>query len=222
MRNEQPMSPLGQKLARLFLEHGDRLAGAVRGILGPGVETQELLQDVFLKALHAVETKRPPRNMLAWLFVITMNLAKDERRKLMRRGPRRSLEEVDAMDLRTKDATALSGLEKAEALAAARSAIQALGEREKEIFLLRSSAGLSFKEAAKALGIPEGTAKTRMRAALKKLRQSLARFAPDSYPRSSRDSVSVQQHPMQGPPIQGPPIQEPPNQEHGAAQGRRV
>ena len=57
-------------------------------------------------------------------------------------------------------------------------AIHELKNSEKEVFLLRTSAGLSFEEAANALHIPVGTAKTRMRAALIHLRQSLKHFAP--------------------------------------------
>ena len=45
-------------------------------------------------------------------------------------------------------------------------------------FLLRTSAGLSFEAAAQELGIPVGTAKTRMRSALLHLRGALAAFAP--------------------------------------------
>ena len=46
------------------------------------------------------------------------------------------------------------------------------------MFLLRTSAGLSFEQAAHALRIPVGTAKTRMRAALIKLRKKLNDIAP--------------------------------------------
>jgi RNA polymerase sigma-70 factor (ECF subfamily) len=69
-------------------------------------------------------------------------------------------------------------LERREALTAARSAIHALSEPEKEVFLLRTSGGLTFEAAAEALGIPVGTAKTRMRAALGRLRAALAAHAP--------------------------------------------
>ena len=57
-------------------------------------------------------------------------------------------------------------------------ALYALSDAEREIFLLRTSAGLSFSAAAATLEIPIGTAKTRMRSALKRLRESLRDHAP--------------------------------------------
>ena len=48
----------------------------------------------------------------------------------------------------------------------------------KEVFLLRVSGELTFEAIAEALGIPVGTAKTRMRTALRRLRSHLAHLAP--------------------------------------------
>ena len=85
------------------------------------------------------------------------------------------------MELRSVEPAPETRLEQAEAVAAARDAIHALQTNEKDVFLLRTSAGLSFTEAAAALGIPVGTAKTRMRAALIHLRDKLKHFAPAQY-----------------------------------------
>ncbi|MFQ5504602.1 MAG: RNA polymerase sigma factor [Planctomycetota bacterium] len=171
-----------EELAELFHRHANGLAGAVRGILGEGAAARELvpelLQEAFLRAWRARARGIEPENELAWIFLITMNLARDQRRRELRRGPRPSLEEVDPMELRSASPAPEAGLEQAETLAAARAAIRGLRDSEKEVFLLRTSAGLSFQEAARALDIPVGTAKTRMRAALIHLRRSLEQFAP--------------------------------------------
>ena len=71
-------------------------------------------------------------------------------------------------------------LEGREALGAAREAILRLEEDVKQVFLLRVSGELSFEAIAEALGIPVGTAKTRMRTALRRLQKHLAAFAPDA------------------------------------------
>jgi len=184
-RDRRPESPHGQHLADLFREHGDGLAGAVRGVLGTA-DVQEILQDAFLKAFRALQDGFTPRHPVAWIFVITMNLAKDQRRKAQRRNSGvggtgrtvQTLEDVNPMELRSKEPAPSAGLERDEALAAARDAIHELKPKEREVFLLRTSAGLSFQEAAEALRIPIGTAKTRMRAALARLRQSLTAHMP--------------------------------------------
>ncbi len=180
-RDDCPGQARAPDLAELFREHANGLAGVVRGILGDRSEAQEVLQDAFLRAWKAEGSGARPGNDVAWIFVITMNLAKDQRRKDMRRGPRQSLEEVNPMELRSVEPAPETRLEQAEAVAAARDAIHALQTNEKDVFLLRTSAGLSFTEAAAALGIPVGTAKTRMRAALIHLRDKLKHFAPAQY-----------------------------------------
>ena len=183
-RDRCPESPHGQHLADLFREHGDGLAGAVRGVLGTA-DVQEILQEAFLKAFRALRDGFAPRHPVAWIFVITMNLAKDQRRKDQRRNSAdgtgrtvQALEDVNPMELRSKEPAPSAGLERNEALAAARAAIHGLKPQEREVFLLRTSADLSFQEAAGALRIPIGTAKTRMRTALARLRRSLTAHMP--------------------------------------------
>ncbi len=68
------------RLADLFRDNAAGLAGAARGVLGPGVDAQELLQDAFLKAWEAIRRGAYPRDPVAWVFVVTMNLARDRRR----------------------------------------------------------------------------------------------------------------------------------------------
>jgi RNA polymerase sigma-70 factor (ECF subfamily) len=179
--DERPPRPQGQDLAELFKEHGEGLAGAVRGILGPRADCQEVLQEAFTRALQALRRDFVPDSGVAWIFVITMNLAKDLRRRRKRRGGTKSLEDANPMELQSREPAPQARLERAEALAAARMAICDLKHNEKEVFLLRSSAGLSFEEAARALGIPVGTAKTRMRAALARLRRNLRDIAPGTF-----------------------------------------
>ena len=82
------------------------------------------------------------------------------------------------MDIKTRDPAPEAGLQRKEAVEAARSAIHDLSEGLREVFLLRVSGGLTFESIAESLAIPVGTAKTRMRRALIKLRSNLKAFDP--------------------------------------------
>jgi len=168
--------PSATELAGLFQDHRAGLAGAVRGVLGPRADVEEVLQDAYLKALSAIQRGSSPRDPVAWMFVITLNLCRDLRRRQARRGPEVDLEEVNPMELKSTVAEATWQAEGGEALAAAKAAVAQLGDPQKDVFLLKVSGGLTFEAIGEALGIPTGTAKTRMRAALLTLRKSLAPF----------------------------------------------
>lgn len=178
-RNRKP--PSDADLAELFRDHASGLAGAVRGILGPKADHQEILQEAFLRAWKARANGVRAADPVAWVFVITLNLARDARRRTAGRGPEIELEEVNAVELRAKEPEPVARLASGEALAAAREAIYRLKEDEKEVFLLRVSAEQSFAAIASALDIPIGTAKSRMRAALRELRIHLKAFDPETF-----------------------------------------
>lgn len=171
-------------LEALFEAHRDGLAGAVRGILGPGADVQDVLQEAFLRAWRAREAGRAGRDQRAWIFVVALNTARDARRRwrFRRSAP---LEESGAMNVQTREPGPQRRIETDEALLAARNAIHDLGENEREVFLLRVSGELTFDAIGEALGIPVGTAKTRMRRALAELRTTLSRHAPATERRSS-------------------------------------
>ena len=182
----QPTTRPTEELTVVFREHADGLAGAIRGILGSRADVTEVMQEAFLRAWQSRE--RIPQDPVAWVFVICMNLAKDLRRKALRRGENISIDEVSPMPSKQSESDPVHHTLTAEWLGNARAAIVKLNDREKEVFLLRVSAGRSYPAIADALDVPLGTVKTRMRSALQRLRQSLAPFAPESQPAAPEES----------------------------------
>ena len=166
-------------------------------MLGSRADVPEVIQESLAKAWQALSRGKRPGDPVAWFFVIVLNTARDFRRRGLRSPTRKSLEDVGPMELPTVEPNPTRGLEQSEALRAARSAIHALNEREREVFLLRTSAGLTYEATAEALGIPVGTAKTRMRQALLRLRAALAEHAPEDFSRNGhskrRQAPEVQQ-----------------------------
>lgn len=165
-----------EELSHHFHRHRAGLAGAVRTILGAEADAQEVVQDAFLKALAALRRDPACRVSTAWIFTITMNLARDRGRRRGRRGTAVPLDEVEPMKMTTADPAPHERMVQGEALSAARDAIGALPEADREVFLLRVSGELSFEAIAEALSIPLGTAKTRMRRALQVLRAGLSGY----------------------------------------------
>lgn len=171
-------------LESLFEEARHGLAGAVRGVLGPGGDVQDILQESFLRAWKARAEGRVGRDPKAWIFVITLNTARDalRRGRIRRASP---LEESGAMNVNAIERSPDRTLQDAEALQDARAAIHDLAEEEREVFLMRVSGELTFDAIGEALGITTSTAKNRMRKALDFLRIALAAHAPAVDRRSS-------------------------------------
>ena len=159
-------------------------------MLGTRGDHAEILHDALAKAWEARARGACPRDLLGWLFVIVLNTARDQRRRILRRAKTLSLEDIPVVDHPLMQASPSAKLEEDEALSAARSAIHALPEAERRVFLLRTSAELSFVDTATALEIPVGTAKTRMRSALRKLRAALR--VQSSFDRSNTDGSSTE------------------------------
>src|SRR5262249_11560625 len=117
-------------------------------------------QEVFLRALGA--TYQPGDRERAWVFQIARNLARDRARRLVHRGP-----VVEATD------DAAPFVDRALSLAV-RSAIRDLPDAEREMFLMREVAGLTYDEIAAACDVTSDAVRNRLHRARLALRQALA------------------------------------------------
>lgn len=177
------MADAEPSLSDLFQAHRRGLAGAVRSVLGGSADVTELLQDAFLKCWRSWQDGTRPRDPVAWMFVVTWNVAVDARRARQRRPRHETLQE-DSNVAPSMHPSPVRALEQSEAVARAQTAVASLSAPEQQVFLLRVGGELPFDAIAATLAIPVGTAKTRMRSALHKVRQSLG--VPSSIARSSR------------------------------------
>lgn len=178
------MASAGPELEDLFQAHRRGLLGSVRSVLGQRADAAELLQDAFLRCWRSWQRGDRPSDPVAWIFVVTWNVAVDARRRMNRHPQPTPIDEDQPMQSRTEAPG--TAMERQEEVQRAQAAVERLGDHEKQVFLLRVSAGLSFPAVAAALSIPEGTAKTRMRSALERLRRSLGAipFAGPAAPRT--------------------------------------
>lgn len=169
------MSTADPILAELYQAHRRGLAGAVRSVLGPTAEVNEVLQEAFLKCWRAWQRGTRPSDPVAWMFVVVWNAATDARRHRQRRPNHQPLDEERTVTAAhpSPQSSPSHALEQREAVAKAQAAVSRLREDEQQVFLLRVAGELSYEAVAASLSIPIGTAKTRMRRALMQLRQTL-------------------------------------------------
>jgi RNA polymerase sigma-70 factor (ECF subfamily) len=172
-------------LADLFQTHRSGLSGAVRSVLGHSADVTEILQDAFLKCWRNWQAGTRPNDPVAWIFVVVWNVAVDARRRRQRQPVHESLDEVSTVAPRALSSPSRA-LEQREDVARAEAAVADLSEPEQQVFLLRVAGDQTFEAVADALAIPVGTAKTRMRSALQKLRQALGATVPTTVQKEVR------------------------------------
>jgi RNA polymerase sigma-70 factor, ECF subfamily len=144
-----------------------KLVGALTRMLGSPDDALDVAQTAFLKCWRTRMHLRDVRDLKAWVFRVGLNAGRDLRRDAWRRRSR----PLSALMSRSIPAPAES-FDK-ESLDRLRDALADLRPAEREVFLLRQHSDHTYDEIAALCHIPVGTVKTRMRAALIKLRQAL-------------------------------------------------
>ena len=122
---------------------------------------RELAQEVFVRALNATPTE--PR---AWLFTVAANLARDEVKHVVRRKKHLALLTSETRHEPRVDPVAM--MEAEERADAVRRALESLGERDREVLLLRD-AGLGYPEIATRTGLAVSAVGTTLCRARKRL-----------------------------------------------------
>jgi RNA polymerase sigma-70 factor (ECF subfamily) len=159
------------RLLRAFNELRDELTSTLWFLLGNPDDAQDAVQDVFLKCWRAQTTVVQVRDLRAWIFRVGLNVARDFQRSAWHRRTRQ-LSGGETV-LLSKEPTPDQTLEKREAKERLRQAIFHLRPEEKEVFLLRQNANLTYEEIALICRSPVGTVNPQMRSALQKLREQL-------------------------------------------------
>ena len=143
------------------------------GLLGARDAAEDVAQETFYRLWERRDRLRADGSLRGFLYQVAHNLAITEQRRV--RARTRSLEAVRAeaprftVPAETADDALAASLERA---------IGALPARRREILILRSVHGLSYKEIAHALGIAPQTVGNQFSAALATLRQTLGHLLP--------------------------------------------
>jgi RNA polymerase sigma factor (sigma-70 family) len=177
--SEQPSSRTGAKSREgvldaaafdaLFRDCAADVHGYLISLLGDRSAAEDLTALAF-ERLYRSRSRLDHRrgSPRAWLFSIARNAALDELRQRKRRSSYALAE--DLLD----DRTSGDALEDVERRATVHDALASLPLRERELVLLKFHGQLSNGELARALGISESNAGTRLHRALTRLREHCA------------------------------------------------
>jgi RNA polymerase sigma factor (sigma-70 family) len=164
----------------LVLVHQRLVFGLALRVVGDRGDAEEVAQDTFERAYHALAGYPAERvaamRLRPWLARIALNLARNRLRR--RPPPARSLEDGDGQPLAVAAPAAAEPAQVAErgqerALLA--ELLAGLPRDYREAVVLRHVEGLPYAEVAEVLGRPVGTVKTHVHRGVRQLRDDLER-----------------------------------------------
>lgn len=156
-----------EALAQLYDRHsGVMLALGVR-IVGVRRDAEDILHDVFIEAWRHAGDYDPRRGSVKTWLLLRM------RSRCLDRVRSHAFSRTDALCTEPMRSGQSERMERGIDGARARSLLESLPAGQREVLELGYLQGLSFSEIADALGIPVGTVKSRVSAAMLKLREDL-------------------------------------------------
>ena len=147
----------------------DGVYRVTRAILGDEADARDAAQDTFVTAWRQIRSVGDTERFDAWLQRVAVNSARMTHRARRRRGVR----EIPQSRLGAAHATPVLDDRAGADARVLDSALRTLDIDQRSILVLHHLEGLSVAEIAAMLGIPVGTAKSRLHAARKALQGAI-------------------------------------------------
>jgi RNA polymerase sigma factor (sigma-70 family) len=136
---------------------------------GDRERADDLVQDGIERALARWSGRRPDGNLRGWLYTIIYNRFISEERQRRRRGAQLHLGEAGEAELPEVDGGQYAALHYRDFLRA----FQELPEEQRSVLSLIAVEDLSYREAARVLGVPIGTVMSRLSRGRDRLRRRM-------------------------------------------------
>lgn len=142
-------------------------------MVGDPDDAADITQETFIKAYHALGSFRGDSKFSSWIYRIASNVCLDFLRSRSRRAQvPLSFENEDAegeIELPDMSQNPEKVLMKKLSMEAVRRGMEKLPPKQRQILVLRELCGLSYAELAQTLSVEEGTVKSRIFRARKRL-----------------------------------------------------
>jgi RNA polymerase sigma factor (sigma-70 family) len=152
--------------AELVRRHGSAVFGVCRSVLGNGHDADDAFQATFLVLVRKAHRIAFRPDIASWLFAVAVRAS----REVLRQRNRRRSRETNAEDL---EASAPLHSDTVEDCRVLLDEIAKLPETYRSPVVLCELAGVTRSQAAKRLGIPEGTLSSRLAEARRRLARRL-------------------------------------------------
>ncbi|MEZ4810377.1 MAG: RNA polymerase sigma factor [Allomuricauda sp.] len=156
------------KLGLLYERHKKRLFGFFYNLGNNPAESEDLVQNVFVRILKYRKSYTGEGSFTAWMFRMAKNVNYDHHKKMARQNISR---EISPEDIKAGGEDGLNeAIESTGNAILVKRALSLLPYEKREILLLSKYRELKFSEIAQILGCTEGAAKVRVHRAIKDLR----------------------------------------------------
>lgn len=167
-----------QAFDALFDRHAPRIYNLLRRLGASVSEAEDLCQETFIEAFHALPSWREASKLSTWLCGIAVNRHRSHRRAA---GREPAEEPLDDSVPATFESDPFVRLSRSEATMALQTAIAELPEHCRESFVLVYVEQFSYKDTAQLLGVPVGTIQSRLNRAKQLLHVALSQtILPES------------------------------------------
>jgi RNA polymerase sigma-70 factor (ECF subfamily) len=156
----------------MWAEFARRLRAFVARRVPPGIEPDDVVQEVFVRVMRHLPSLREADRIEAWLFQIARNTLHDAMRARQRRDSRTDPLEIDLPDETSSEDVRAAEAELAPCLTPM---VARLSEPNREAIELTSGQGLTQAEAAKRAGVSVSGMKSRVQRAREQLKAMLLR-----------------------------------------------
>lgn len=151
----------------IYQRYGNRMYKYFYKLLNAKAEkAQDFTQDLFMKLIEKPELFDSDRKFSSWIYTVAHNMVKNEYRRISR-GPK--LISPSKEELFLHFPVFGDQLDRSVHRKWLKIALEELEEHHRDCFILRYQEELSIKEISQVLDCPEGTVKSRLFYALKKL-----------------------------------------------------
>lgn len=145
-------------VAELFAEHHGFVWRALSHLGVDRADLEDALQEVFVVVHRRLHDYREEQKMRAWLYAISVRVARDFRRKRTRRREQLTAAPPDS----PREASQLESFATRQALELAQRLLETLPENQRAVFLLYEVEQMPMSEVAQVLDCPLHTAYSRL------------------------------------------------------------
>lgn len=177
-RGELPPEAPPTSVAELFERHADVVARWAQRLGGPGVDVEDVVQDVFLVAQRKWGSFRGEAKASTWLFRITHHVARARRRKNRLFGWLAGAREDVARGTVDVHADPLAEVTRKQSQRDVHRALERLNDNYRTVLVLFELEGHSGEEIAELLGIRVEAVWVRLHRARRAFAARVAELAP--------------------------------------------